>query len=663
MSNESWRQQILTEIDGRVSQCFVAEDPDGLLAEEDLQSELISRGFEVYFYEDPIELRFFLEEHVSADQRGFCVISVNTDVYNVDELPFDILSRSKRLSMSLGECFPGIHPEVLKALQLDELNDLDKALAQNAPGKLSELASCDFVLRHVYKLAPEIIQSPSDLMRSLLMLHYQNLQLPNVMQARLVSLLAKRHHLLNWPLEQTIASKKGFLVFLQAHWATYVENVAAAAESGVREELDTYGVDAAEGDTPVLPFGHDDVRVYIDNLFIEGFLDPIEVADSHRLVGHWCLVGVLQDAEEDLKRRYSGLAERCAETLPKESGRYQEWLQYAYRWAELSALHHVNKDVFVDNSYGLLQSKTDEAFSAWLIEKYGGLHNHPPTPPVMLHHIPRAMARDVDKSLSSKSALILIDGLAINQWVTINKYLSIEGSVNEAAVFAWVPTLTSVSRQALFSAKAPYQFAKSINTTNNEPKEWQQFWADHGLDKNEVFYAKSLGTDDIDTLLDRLSDHRLRAIGLVINTVDDMMHGMQLGAAGMHNQISLWAESGYLQKLIDSLLERGFLIHVTSDHGNVEAIGSGKVNEGAVAESRGERARIYETEMLRESVVFRSSEAVAWHSGGLPSDYLPVVMKGREAFVAEGKKIVAHGGISIEEVIVPYITISGEENE
>jgi hypothetical protein len=64
-----------------------------------------------------------------------------------------------------------------------------------------------------------------------------------------------------------------------------------------------------------------------------------------------------------------------------------------------------------------------------------------------------------------------------------------------------------------------------------------------------------------------------------------------------------------------------------------------------------------------ESVDFDYADAVVWPRTGLPNDYWPVVMKGREAFVANGEKIVGHGGIAIEEVIVPYITVSRDVNE
>ena len=658
----NWHLKILEQLDTQLDHSFIADDPDCLLAEECLQKSLLDRGLQLYFYQDSIELRYFLEEKIGSNQVNY-LISVDTDIYDINSLPFDILNRSKRLSVSLGDCFPDLSYSVLNSLEAEELNVLDSALQEYAPGPLNERASSDFVLRHVFKLAPEVIQTPSDLLRALLGVHYRDIDLPDILKTRLVELLLKRKLFYDWPIREIVSSKKSFFDFLQEHWTDYVNEVISSLEEEVKDPKVVYQVNLKSVDNVTLPFGHDDVRVYVDNLFLEGFMNPIEIDQPDRLSDHWCLIGVRQDPEKELKKRIIGLIKLCEESLPGVEDRHQQWLQFAYRWAELSSEYHFNRVSFAAEQYKNLQQKIDQRFTEWLLEKYSGLHNHPPVPPVMLHHVPRTMAREIDSGQSGKVAMILIDGLAIDQWVTLRSKLDIAEEINESAIFAWIPTVTSVSRQALFSGKAPYQFANSIHTTSAEPKVWTQFWLDHGLEKNQIYYEKSLGTGDVNVLIERLSDRRLNAVGLVINTVDDMMHGMKLGSAGMHNQVKLWANNGYLQNLINALLDESFSVFITADHGNVEAIGSGKINEGAIAESRGERTRVYETETLRESISVEHDETVFWPPVGLPNNYWPLVMKGRKAFVAKNEKIVGHGGISIEEVIVPFITISRGINE
>jgi hypothetical protein len=48
---------------------------------------------------------------------------------------------------------------------------------------------------------------------------------------------------------------------------------------------------------------------------------------------------------------------------------------------------------------------------------------------------------------------------------------------------------------------------------------------------------------------------------------------------------------------------------------------------------------------------------------GLPPDFLPLYACTREAFVSQGDQIVAHGGISVEELIVPFVKVLVENED
>jgi hypothetical protein len=135
------------------------------------------------------------------------------------------------------------------------------------------------------------------------------------------------------------------------------------------------------------------------------------------------------------------------------------------------------------------------------------------------------------------------------------------------------------------------------------------------------------------------------------------MHGMELGTAGMHNQIQQWTMEGCMAKLLNLLLEHNFQIFLTSDHGNIEATGYGRPSEGVIADLRGERVRIYPDSLLRSKIKERFLNAIEWPTIGLPDDFLSLLAPDRLAFIAEETRIVAHGGISIEELIVPLIRV------
>jgi hypothetical protein len=278
----------------------------------------------------------------------------------------------------------------------------------------------------------------------------------------------------------------------------------------------------------------------------------------------------------------------------------------------------------------------------------------------MLHHIPRFLRRDIENNQDTKVAFLLVDGLALDQWIVMRNELKESNPLlqfRENAVFAWIPTITSVSRQAAFAGKPPIYFPASIHTTDKEPGFWTQFWVDQGLTQHEVAYAKGLGDGDLDQVSELLSWPRLRVVGLVIDKVDRIMHGMELGSAGMHNQVRQWVRQGFMRDLLGLLHDRGFQVYLASDHGNIEARGVGKPSEGAVADLRGERVRVYSDLRLRAQVKERFPDSLEWQPIGLPEDYFPLLASNRTAFVQIGKQTVGHGGASIEELIVPFVRI------
>jgi len=180
---------------------------------------------------------------------------------------------------------------------------------------------------------------------------------------------------------------------------------------------------------------------------------------------------------------------------------------------------------------------------------------------------------------------------------------------------------------------------------------------DQGLTQQEVAYAKGLGDGALSSVEELVTRPKTRVVGLVVDMVDKIMHGMELGTAGMHNQVRQWAGQPYMVNLIDLLLNNGFHVFLSSDHGNIEAAGCGRPAEGSVADLHGERVRIYSDPILRNQIKSRFPDALEWPPVGLPEDYLPLLAPDRLAFVRENERLVGHGGISLEEIIVPLVQI------
>ena len=658
-----WRDQILQEFTPEVARLTLVADPDGLLLEEGVLQGIRERGFELIPFDDHVSFRYAYESRFRSrwddGKHTDLVVVLRSASNSLNSLPYDLLETGRKLSFNLGDLFPNLSYPVVASLNRGDLDSLCQAQNRRNPGQLGDNSTKDFILLQVFEIAPELIKQPSDLLRVLLRRHYRGQSVPSMLDERFIFVLRQRGLFNDWPLEEIIPDKHMFLAFLQERWPIFLDRITGMNISKVEEQRQSYGL-AFEGPAD-LPFDHDDVRVYIDSLFIEGLLHPVRHEKSALFAGKWVGAGIRSDDRADRLRRLDGLIKSVECSLPEPEARYQDWALFAYRWAELMVLlsdRSDNHSLQITERVKDLRERLDSAFLAWVRNRFAGLHNQPAVPPVMLHHIPRFLARELTQSEETKVALLLIDGLALDQWVVMREVLGSQCPglrFHDNAAFAWIPTTTSVSRQSVFAGKIPLFFPSSIFTTNKEPMLWNQFWADQGLNQNEVAFAKGIGDGGFKEVEEILSSQRIRAFGLIVDKVDKIMHGMELGTAGMHNQIRQWTMEEHMAKVLNLLLEHNFQIFLTSDHGNIEAMGCGRPSEGVIADLRGERVRIYPDNLLRLKVKERFINAIEWPTIGLPDDFLSLLAPDRLAFIAEGTRIVAHGGISIEELIVPLI--------
>ena len=650
-----WRTQIIESFVPGLHPLTLVDDPDALFSEEMLIRALEEKGFTLMAYTDAVSFRYLFErDYRPAWDDGApvnIVLIVQGDA--MEGLPFDILSKGEHFSFGLDRLFPFLSASVLSHVDRAILDSLYDDELCNKKQRLGENATKDYILEHGYHIHTDMILNEASLLRLLIRFHYRGMALPSLLIERVVESFKQKGRFGDWPLKEIFSHSRIFFDFLQERWPLFL---AHELEGSVKRETIEETILSYSG-SPILPFGHEDIRVYMDNLFMEGYLKPVLCGES-KTADKWYRCGIESSAmTDDLKRER--LMERILEAIPKQDCRYSEWISFARKWAQLLALVYTGP--YGTALPGSLFEKIETAFCQWIQKHYKTLINEPPNTPAMLHHLPRKLSRVLEEKQAQKIALIVLDGLSLDQWITIRGgVMHPEGRyrMDESACFAWVPTLTSVSRQTIFSGKVPWDFPSSINTTNREEKLWHQFWEAHGLKRMQIAYKRGLGDGNVKDVLDEiLHPQNTKALGLVVDKVDKIMHGAQLGAPGMHNQIAQWVGTGFLDGLFQYLLELDFQIWLTSDHGNIECRGIGKPNEGAMAETRGERVRIYASETLRDTVAESYPGSRCWDPVGLPEKYYPLLFSNRDAFASKGSTLVGHGGISIQEVIVPLVKI------
>jgi len=246
----------------------------------------------------------------------------------------------------------------------------------------------------------------------------------------------------------------------------------------------------------------------------------------------------------------------------------------------------------------------------------------------------------------------VLDGLGQAQWAHLQERLSID--VAEAgSTFSLVPTYTTVSRQAIFAADLPITYPDSLWTTQPERRRWGAFWLSQGLPVTAVAYHRVRGRFPHD----HIDFGATRAIGVVVNAVDDLMHTSELlGDAQLLANLDVWVANGFLEDLVRRAHGDGIEVWITADHGNLECLGAGALSEGVAIESAGKRLLRYPNRVLRDA---SAAQGIAWDDiPGMPASAEPLLFApGRLAFT-NNLISISHGGLSIDEVIVPLVRVT-----
>jgi len=673
-----WRTPILKDFQSDINRLTLVSDPDGLLTEEKMLLEIKQRGFDLIPFEDPIAFRYAYESQYreiwDREEKTELVVVLRSQG-DIAALPFDLVSVGRPLELSLHRLFPNLSYPVVASLDRSLLDDLYAAYVADNENRLGENATKDFVLRSCFRVERTMIQTEVDFLRATLPLVYAKKTLPPVLADHLADSLSGHDRFGKWNLRQMLSSQAEYLAVLQDSWqgylASHLPNTGVTSDP-VHEppgyyEGETPSVDENGKSLAVFPFDHQDVRAYVDTFFLEGLLRRVK-CESHAGLPAWAHVGVEHDPEADKRERFDGLLERLQTTLPQPTDTHQVWQLFARAWAEFVVLRWELDDrlpVDAKTTWGELHVVVETRFADWMQNRFSSLYNLPPIPePVMVHHVPNYLAMIRNRESLRKVALVVMDGLALDQWVILRTILESKKpnwQMDESTVFAWVPSLTSISRQSIFAAQPPLYFADSLLGTDREPKHWKRFWEDQEVSADQIHYAKMIETGNTEALVDCLVDPYDSIVGIVVNTVDQIMHGEHQGTAGLHDAIHRGANK--FISVLERLLNENYEVFLTADHGNIAATGVGSPSDGVLSEVNGKRARLYESETFLAQAHEKIPDSLVWNNVGLPQDRYALLPTEFSAFTSAGTSVVSHGGIAMEEIIVPLVRFRNTREE
>ena len=290
-------------------------------------------------------------------------------------------------------------------------------------------------------------------------------------------------------------------------------------------------------------------------------------------------------------------------------------------------------------------------------------------------------------SAGNKVFLIVLDNFRYDQWKTIETELA-DFEIDEQLYCSILPTATQYARNAIFSGLMPDQIARMF------PDLWVDEDETEGKNLNEApliqtqidryrrhdtfSYQKINTTDDAERYLSQLPSLEKNDLNvLVINFIDMLSHArteskmvreLAHDEAAYRSLTLSWYRHSIMSQLLRQLAQTDCQVMITTDHGSIRTNTSVKIigdrNTNTNLRYKLGKNLAYDNKDL---FVIKDPQKAFLPSPNLSTSY--VFASGDQFFaypnnynyyVTYYRNTFQHGGISMEEMIIPFITLKGK---
>lgn len=367
-------------------------------------------------------------------------------------------------------------------------------------------------------------------------------------------------------------------------------------------------------------------------------LDYVFATNQHQVLSAKDLEVVLKKSKQFASKNKLSKLSGEIKKLTEQEANANTVLELSPMWAELIFLSYKSND----SEYLGLISEIDDFSDAFINSNgmeqafYASTDKKPKTVDKILANI--------KSEKEKKAALVCFDCMGFTEWYLLKEILSnFDFKFEETPVFTLLPSLTSISRSAIFQGNADVYNLKYPGRKTEE-----KAFADYFKNKQTKYFVEGEEINS-DTLLGY--DY----ISVLYNFFDDLSHSAQFPPNTESKELYFKSLQAYLEKStvindFQTLLENDFKIYICSDHGSVVAKGNGKRFEKYLSDDFAKRGVIANKE---------TKDLINERKVKIPfiDDKILVVPEGRTMFANKNQIEVNHGGITVEEMVVPYIKL------
>lgn len=322
------------------------------------------------------------------------------------------------------------------------------------------------------------------------------------------------------------------------------------------------------------------------------------------------------------------------------------WELIAPLWGRLSYFRdYCSEDIL---EYENLDKKIIEKFDEFIDKKYSdNFYASSKERPLTVNKVMEYL----ENFNTEKILLLCFDGMSFQEWYVLKSYLEKHGitKFKEDSTLALLPTVTKISRRALFSGKREYQNPIA------EDKGFSKFIKDNWKCED----SKQIGFVYNANLKWNPDYLNYDYMGIIINLFDDRAHAtgnVDGSKLLMQKDVVNILQETTIEDIFREFIRAGYRIFITSDHGTIWCHGNGHNSDKYLVEERARRALLYPNKILAMDFATQK-EVKIFENNNLLGERVLVFPRGRKMFATKNETAITHGGIHLEEVIIPFIEV------